>query len=366
MMKKVSFTLFSVLMLFGTGAAFAEETQESTQNLESTETVVMKETNDNQEKVLVDETNKDIVEAVVPDLKEDVAKEIMFLDAYLQRGYITNDQYNEYVEKLNNAKTTEEIDKIVNELFSKSTDISSYRWAFGERYINLKINIQEYQKQGKLTKEQSDKFIQELEQAKTLEDIEKVSNDVRQIVGADEDTTAVTKEEKDNAKRYLEILIANSYITDGQFKELLAELDNVTTKSEFDRFYDNVAAVSTESEMFMWAFSESYINIRANISSSLKDGNITEEQANKLFNQVDAARTRAELDAVGKELDELLKGTRDSTTTPTKETTTSESKKSDGKGTLPKTGESNQTIFTLLGSFLVTGTAISYILFRKK
>jgi LPXTG-motif cell wall-anchored protein len=140
----------------------------------------------------------------------------------------------------------------------------------------------------------------------------------------------------------------------------------VTTKSEFDRFYDNVAAVSTESEMFMWAFSESYINIRANISSSLKDGNITEEQANKLFNQVDAARTRAELDAVGKELDELLKGTRDSTTTTTKETTTSESKKSDGKGTLPKTGESNQTIFTLLGSFLVTGTAISYILFRKK
>ena len=75
MMKKVSFTLFSVLMLFGTGAAFAEETQESTQNLESTETVVTKETNDNQEKALVDETNKDIVEAVVPDLKEDVAKE---------------------------------------------------------------------------------------------------------------------------------------------------------------------------------------------------------------------------------------------------------------------------------------------------
>ncbi len=355
-MKKI-ITLLSVNILLGIGATtvFGEESVKETKNSQL-ETVASTE---KKEEKLIQKTSE---------LLAEIEKEKMFFNAYLTKGYITQTEYDNFILRLNNANTSEELKAIMDELYTNKPETTGYRWTFGEKYVNINANIKGYVENGKLSKEQGDKFLQRLEAAKNLDEIDQIDKEIQGITGKNQDT-AVTSEDIKGAKWRLEVLLVNSYITQTEYDGLLAELNAVKIKSELETYENNVDSVSKAPEMFLWSMSEAYINIRANISTSLKDGKISQEQADKLFAQLDAARTRAELDKVSVDLNKLLEGKKDPGTS------TSETNKNNEKVTttnsnakpaaLPKTGETNNSLLAALG-VLIASSGIGYYIFRKK
>lgn len=375
-MKKVFFMLCSLLLL-GSGTVLAEESKNGEQidgTEESLVTVDSQKESQAIEKSVIEEKTKESTDKeekanstlnTSQKVKDAISREVASLDVYIQKGYITEAEYNSYNERLNAAQTIEEVHQISKELMDNNTNVFSYKWSFGEMFINLKINIQDSQKAGEITDEQAVKLLQDLELARTKEAIQKVSDEFNSIITAGGDSFLVTTEEVNSAKRYLEIIAANNFITQEQYDNLLKELESVKTKGELSIFLSHVHAVSTEPNMFMWTFWEQYINVRANISSCLKDGKITDEQANELYAELDAAKTKDELNVVNDKLNKLIKGTTDSTTTTSSDI--SDKNKKDGSGDeLPKTGEKSGFLLPIIGSMILLNLGISYLIVKYK
>ncbi|MFW7433503.1 LPXTG cell wall anchor domain-containing protein [Vagococcus carniphilus] len=370
-MKKIV-GILSLFLLFGFGATavFGEETASNQVKETSAEKTKEKEmtTESSNAKETTQTTTKETQtnQAVVdPGLTAKIAEEKMFLNAYLARGFITQESFNSYLSRIDSVKTEEELKKIVDELLA-NTDIVNYRWAFSERYINLKINIEEYGRMGVLSENQVNKFLQRLEAAKTLEEIEQISQEVKASANTSEGNN-VSEVEKVRASRFLEILLANAFITQEEYSNFSKELNSIKTKVELDAFYKRVANVSKETEHFIGSFYDSYYNIQAGITTSLNQGKITKEQADKLLAQLDAARTQAELDKVFKELNDLInnKDPQTSTTNPSKDKETNNGIDNKAKkGFLPQTGESADYILAGLGILLVTSMA-GYVIIKR-
>lgn len=372
-MKKTALMVASLLLLVGTGNVFADTVEDKLNTQESSvvepeqtiDTQITEETKTSESKPA--ESNPEDSEVTVEtpqDVKNSVEREIMFLNAYLQKGYITQEEYNTYVNQLNAAKTEEEVKQITDKIYESNQDVIHYRWVFSERYINLKNNINLYQENGTITQKQAEKLLSELENAKTLEDIQKVNDALDAILNEEE--RAVTDNELFYAQLRLDVLYANKFLTQDQYDQLSKELKLVKTNLDLADFYKSVELSSPDSKTFMTAYVEKYYGIQANIAASINNGSITQEQGDKLYAQLNAARTNEELDAVSKELDKLIKGT---TTETSKQTTSSTSDKkgnNNGANTLPKTGETSNSKLITFGGILLVGLGAGYLFFRKK
>ncbi|MFW8053840.1 LPXTG cell wall anchor domain-containing protein [Vagococcus fluvialis] len=371
-MKKTALMVASLLLLVGTGNVFADTVEDKLNTQESSvvepeqtiDTQITEETKTSESKPA--ESNPEDSEVTVEtpqDVKNSVEREIMFLNAYLQKGYITQEEYNTYVNQLNAAKTEEEVKQITDKIYESNQDVIHYRWVFSERYINLKNNINLYQENGTITQKQAEKLLSELENAKTLEDIQKVNDALDAILNEEE--RAVTDNELFYAQLRLDVLYANKFLTQDQYDQLSKELKLVKTNLDLADFYKSVELSSPDSKTFMTAYVEKYYGIQANIAASINNGSITQEQGDKLYAQLNAARTNEELDAVSKELDKLIKGT---TTETSKQTTssTSDKKGNNGANTLPKTGETSNSKLITFGGILLVGLGAGYLFFRKK
>ena len=352
MQKKL--LLLGCLVLFGNIEVLAEEVQETVAS-EDISTIV-----ENKEEIL-QETVEISTEKDANTVAE-INRNEKFLAVFLEEKIISQQEHDDYVLKLSNAKTIEEVENVMTVFYENNQKAMSYRWAFDERYLNLRNNIEGWQKQGKLTTEQANKFLQELDSARTLTDIQKVFEDVNAIVIGDKDKTPVTEEEIKNAKRHLNILLVNSYITEETYTQLMEELNEVKTKYDLDIIYDQIRVINPDAELFIWSFAESYLNIKSNISGSLDNGKITKEQADKLFAQLEEATTLEELDLVSKELDSLLNGTTETTTSEIK---TEQKTQESGQKTLPKTGEKNKQLLRVGGTLLVM-SSLSFLILRRQ
>lgn len=219
------------------------------------------------------------------------------VNGLVEEGKFSKEEGNEFLKRIEACKTTEELNTVSMDIETKA---SLADWGFDEYYINTKIVIEEYLKQGKLSQEQADGFMKKLDNCKTVEEMWNLQQDI-------------------------------------------------TTQVKFNE------------DMGQWSFSEKLINIKANINEYVKQGKLTKKQGEDFLAQVEVSKTAEELDgiwqAIEKQIAENEKGTQESTK--------KEDKKVDDKNKLPQTGESRTLIFTALG-VIILGIAGIYFVKRNK
>lgn len=188
--------------------------------------------------------------------------------------------------------------------------------------------------------------------------------------------SVVFEREKNLLTKYL----ADNYIIKEQFDETLTKLLNATDDKDITLIMTNLETqIDSKALLYRWSFSESYINIEANIKTLLKNGVLSETQGQDFLTQLENCTSKEGLTALWNKVQPYTETTQETTitssvpekTSTTTIATTSNSSKvvsvdNDNSKKLPQTGElANKSSLTYIGvSFLLMLSVFSYIKFK--
>lgn len=158
--------------------------------------------------------------------------------------------------------------------------------------------------------------------------------------GQSEEVTKETSIEDYKAAkiRMVQVYYANGYITKEKHDEAVGQVNAAKTKDEIETIMNNLIDSVDNLTDFTFSFTEKYYNLEANIYSAIKKGMITENQAQPLLDRLVIANTIDELKGISDDLNSLINGETTSTTSTSSSSSEGTSQISESK-TQPATTE---------------------------
>ncbi|MFW7420722.1 LPXTG cell wall anchor domain-containing protein [Vagococcus fluvialis] len=115
---------------------------------------------------------------------------------------LTEKEMNDFLNRLSQVTTREEAEAILSEAKKLSDSKELTKGAFADKYINIKTQIELLIKNGDLTKEQGSSFLEKVEKAKTVEELDTIWQEVEKQVETNKKatTSSTEKETKKDSK----------------------------------------------------------------------------------------------------------------------------------------------------------------------
>jgi len=117
------------------------------------------------------------------------------INDWLKQGALNQDQANNFLDRLDKAKTIDELNALYSDI-SKQVELnkSLESFSFSEKYINIKANINDWLKQGALNQDQANNFLDRLDKAKTIDELNALYSDISKQVEANKTNIPNTNE----------------------------------------------------------------------------------------------------------------------------------------------------------------------------
>ena len=139
--------------------------------------------------------SKNFLEMIKNDISFNIKK--MYEDKLL-----TEKEMNDLLNRLSQVTTREEAEAILSEAKKLSDSRELTKGAFADKYINIKTQIELLIKNGDLTEEQGSSFLEKVEKAKTVEELDTIWQEVEKQVETNKKatTSSTEKETKKDSK----------------------------------------------------------------------------------------------------------------------------------------------------------------------
>ncbi len=336
-MKKNMIKLVLVGALFvGMGQlVLAEETQTSGEENQSTVTSVEK-TETSEEYAL------SIAKSDIANIMKDMNKDKRLMD----------EQLADLLSQLDKATTVNEAESILSNAWSISDGLNvSIAKSNGTNIVK------DLKKAGRITEEQLNNFLQGIENAKTVKEVELILHEAR--------TTNLDnnfEKRKAEVTKMIQEMQATGKLTLAQMNQFITDLDSTVMIEQLDSV---LAVAQTQAEenanLAKGSFEEKVYNATIQIEVLVREGKLTKEQGDQLLGELKNCQTVEEVDTLWAKVEKQVA---DNQTKPseTKETDkkSEEVKKEDKKSVLPQTGEVATSAWIVLGVGMIAFSSIVF------
>ncbi|WP_420512626.1 LPXTG cell wall anchor domain-containing protein [Vagococcus carniphilus] len=212
--------------------------------------------------------------------------------------------------------------------------------------------IKTFYKQGKLSKDESDKLLKRIAESKTVEEVDAIYGEVSHLVNPN-----ALIERKEKLIKKIKELTNQGKLTKEQGDAFLKRVE-AGLLEEWDQIEVEVDKQVKDNEVtFLGAFKEKYTKVENGINQYIQQGKLTKDQGDKFLAKLKTCQTVEELDALWNEVEKQVNDNATTNTKPAPKPTPVNPK-------LPQTGE-NQTILTVvIGLMIILGAGI--VFFKKR
>lgn len=307
-MKKrmLGFVLVSSLMLgFGIGAKAEEAAVNKTD--ESVAAVVNEDVNKE-----AGETSEPVKQVDPPkQVDQDVAAQKIEVKQKIESLYYTNatDKIPDLLNRLEKAVTMEEVQAISSE--------ASQLWAeyaLGIEVNSYKYTIRNLQRLNQITKEKEAELITKLDNAKTSQEAKDIYSEVAGLVDGN-----VYIEKKDKLISKINELVKQGKLTKEQGNKFLGQIEDSGYSAELEIVEAEVdKQVKLNETPAEDNFKEKYAAIESSIKQHVEQNKLTKEQGDNFLAKLKKCQTIDELNALLNEIEKQVKDNEATKTTTTK------------------------------------------------
>lgn len=120
-------------------------------------------------------------------------EQLRLLEIYYINGYLSEEEYNQVKSEMTLATSYDEIAQVWDKLFSNNNELNLFAIGFSEQYGGIKAKIEVMRQRDLLTQEQADELMAKLNAATTLEELDKVSNELKKYEQTIDSTSGTTE-----------------------------------------------------------------------------------------------------------------------------------------------------------------------------
>lgn len=297
MSKKILGGFLVSAILFGFGVAVRADDANANKTESSVAVTEQVDKNKNESENQSEPTKQvDPVKEVTAEVEAEKAKMREGINVY-NVGELKN-QAEQLLAKVEQATTMEELQGIYAEINKLG---ASYAASIAR---NNGINIvKDLQRLNKLTKAEADAYIERLEKAKTTDEIDVITQEFSKLINVD----AYLKK-KDELTKYIQSLMEQGKLTKEQTDKLLGQIENSRYLEELVNVELEVAKELEKNEgLTKEAFEESQKNLIIQIKKLVDEGKLTKEQGDTLIAKAEKSKTINDLTAIWEEAEKLVK-----------------------------------------------------------
>ncbi|MEG0256284.1 LPXTG cell wall anchor domain-containing protein [Vagococcus sp.] len=208
------------------------------------------------------------------------------------------EQGNQLLAKVEQATTMEELQGLEVELKNLGANYS----ALLARNNGIGI-VKDLQRLNKLTKEEADAYIERLNKAKTTDEISNITAEFSKLINVDS-----YLKKKDELTKYVQSLMEQFKLTQEQGDKFLKNIEESRYLEELVAVELEVAKeLEKNDELTKEAFETSQKSLIEKINKLVEEGKLTKEQGNNLIAKVQKSTTIQDLMAISGETDKLVK-----------------------------------------------------------
>ena len=307
-MKKrmLGFVLVGSMML-GFGIGTRAEEAEVNKTDESVTAVANEEVNKEKEEV------SEPVKQVDPpkQVDQDVAAEKVIVKRKIESLNDTDakDKVPGLLSRLEKAVTMEEVQAISNEADQLWAD-----YALAIEVNSYKNTIRDLQKLNKITKEKADELIAKLDNAKTVQEAKDIFSEVAGLIDGN-----AFAEKKDKLISKVNELTKQGKLTKEQSDKFLGQIEASRYLAELEIIEAEVdKQVKLNETSGEGEFKEKYATIEASIKQYVEQNKLTKEQGDNFLAKLKKCQTIDELNALSNEIEKQVKDNEATKTTTTK------------------------------------------------
>lgn len=297
MSKKILGGFLVSAILFGFGVAVRADDANANKTESSVAVTEQVDKNKNESENQSEPTKQvDPVKEVTAEVEAEKAKMREGINVY-NVGELKN-QAEQLLAKVEQATTMEELQGIYAEINKLG---ASYAASIAR---NNGINIvKDLQRLNKLTKAEADAYIERLEKAKTTDEIDVITQEFSKLINVD----AYLKK-KDELTKYIQSLMEQGKLTKEQTDKFLGQIENSRYLEELVNVELEVAKELEKNEgLTKEAFEESQKNLIIQIKKLVDEGKLTKEQGDTLIAKAEKSKTINDLTAIWEEAEKLVK-----------------------------------------------------------